>query len=159
MTYVEICLFLYIIKNIVNHNNGGFMKKLAFLFIIILLIFSYNKNEDVMVFSYQKEEVYDNYYIKFKDCDLNTNNFIYKLEFLNDYDFKILQIVPYNNIDSEFLFYSNDLEYVHSKFKNDYINLMIEDSKYTTNICIKEIKINTSNYVLDKLNTKINFTY
>ena len=36
---------------------------------------------------------------------------------------------------------------------------MINDSKYTTNICIKEIKLNTSNYTLDELKNKIPFTY
>ena len=36
---------------------------------------------------------------------------------------------------------------------------MINDSKYTTNICIKEIKINTSNYILDELKNIVYFTY
>lgn len=135
------------------------MKKLILLIVIILLIFSYNNEEDIIVFSYTKEEIYDNYYINFKECDLNTNNFIEKMSYLKEYDFKILKITPYHNLNNDYLFYSNNLEYILDKFKNDYINLMINESKYTTNICIKEIKINTSNYVLDKLKNIISFTY
>ena len=135
------------------------MKKLLILFIIILLIFSYNKKEDIEVFSYSKEEVFDNYYINFKDCDLNTNNFVDKFSYIKDNNFKILKITPYNNLNSEFLFYTDDLEYILNDFKNKYINLMMDESKYTTNICIKEVKINTSNIVLDKFKNIINFTY
>ena len=135
------------------------MKKLLILFIIILLIFSYNKKEDIEVFSYSKEEVFDNYYINFKDCDLNANNFVDKFSYIKESDFKILKITPYNDLNSEFLFYTDDLEYILSNFKNNYINLMMDDSKYTTNICIKEVKINTSNFILDKLKNVIDFTY
>lgn len=135
------------------------MKKLLILFIIILLIFSYNKKEDIEVFSYSKDEIFDNYYINFKDCNLNTNNFIEKFSYIKDSDFKILKITPYNDLNSEFLFYTDDLEYILSNFKNNYINLMMDESKYTTNICIKEIKINTSNFILDKLKNVIDFTY
>lgn len=135
------------------------MKKLLILFIIILLIFSYNKKEDIEVFSYSKDETFDNYYINFKDCNLNTNNFIVKFNYIKDSDFKILKITPYNDLNSEFLFYTDDLEYILNDFKNNYINLMMDDSKYTTNICIKEIKINTSNFMLDKLKNVIDFTY
>lgn len=135
------------------------MKKIILLFIIILLIFSYNKKEDIEVFSYSKDEIFDNYYINFKDCNLNTNNFIEKFSYIKDSDFKILKIMPYNDLNSEFLFYTDDLEYILSNFKNNYINLMMDDSKYTTNICIKEVKINTSNFILDKLKNVIDFTY
>lgn len=135
------------------------MKKLIVLFIIILLIFSYNIKEDVTVFSYSKEEIYDNYHMNFKECDLNTNNFIEKFSYLKNYDFKILEIIPYNNFENNFLFYTNELEYIHNKLMNDYIDIMIDNSKYTTNICIKEIKINTSNIILDKFKNVIDFTY
>lgn len=135
------------------------MKKLLILFIIILLIFSYNKKEDIEVFSYSKDETFDNYYINFKDCNLNTNNFIEKFNYIKDSDFKILKITPYNDLNSEFLFYTDDLEYILSNFKNNYINLMMDESKYTTNICIKGVKINTSNFILDKLKNVIDFTY
>lgn len=135
------------------------MKKIILLFIVILLVFSYNNEEYIEVFSYSKEEVFDNYYIKFKDCDLNTNNFIDKFSYIKDSDFKILKITPYNDLNSEFLFYTDDLEYILSDFKNNYINLIMNESKYTTNICIKEVKINTSNFILDKLKNIIDFTY
>ena len=135
------------------------MKKIVILFTIMLVIFSYNKKNTINVFSYTKEEIYDNYYIKFKDCDLNTNNFIEKMSYLKQYDFKILKIIPYNNLNTSYLFYTNDLDYIINNFKNKYINLMINESKYTTNICIQEIKINTSNYILNELKDIINFTY
>lgn len=135
------------------------MKKIILLFIVILLVFSYNNEEYIEVFSYSKDEIFDNYYINFKDCDLNTNNFIEKFSYIKESDFKILKITPYNDLNSEFLFYTDDLEYILSNFKNNYINLMMDESKYTTNICIKEIKINTSNFILDKLKNIIDFTY
>ena len=137
------------------------MKKLVLLFIFILffiILFPYNKKE-ITVFSYIDSEVFDNYYVKFKDCDLNTNNFIDKLELLKYKDFKILEIVPVNTLNGTYMFYSNDLENILNEFKNKYINLMINESKYTTNICIKEIKINTSNYILNELKSVIPFTY
>lgn len=137
------------------------MKKLVLLFILITLIiflFSYKKEEQ-LVFSYIDNEVFDNYYIKFKDCTLNTNNFIEKLNTLKYKDFKILEIIPEKDLNKTYLFYSNNLENILDEFKNKYINLMINESKYTTNICIKEIKINTSNYILDELKDIIHFTY
>jgi len=136
------------------------MKKILLIFIIILLLFLYTKkDEDIAVFSYINAEIFDNYYIKFNNCNLNTNNFIDKLEFLKSKDYKILEIIPEISLNETYNFYSNDLESILDEFKNKYINLMINDSKYTTNICIKEIKINTSNYILDELKNKILFTY
>lgn len=136
------------------------MKKILLMFIVILLLFVYSKDEkNITVFSYIEREIFDNYYIKFNKCDLNTNNFINKLSYLKHKDYKILEIVPEQNLNEKYLFYSNDLEGILDEFKNKYINLMINDSKYTTNICIKEIKINTSNYTLDELKNKIPFTY
>jgi hypothetical protein len=116
-----------------------FMKKVLLIFFILLLFFFYNKDKEVMVFSYMEDEVFDNYYIKFKDCDLNTNNFIENFSFLKNKDFKILEIIPEKTLDEKYLFYSNNLERILDEFKNKYINSMINESKYTTNICIKEI--------------------
>jgi len=136
------------------------MKKIFLLIVITLIIFSNNSSKDAnTVFSIEKEEIYDNYIINFEECILNTNNFLEKFEYFKDTDFKILEIVPYNDLNNKYLFYTNDLEYINQKFKNDYINIMLENSKYTTNICIKEVKINASNYVLDKYKNVINFTY
>lgn len=136
------------------------MKKIVLIFIIILLLILYGKKEEkIAVFSYIDREVFDNYYIKFNNCDLNTNNFIDKLSYLQYKDFKILEIIPEVSLDETYKFYSNDLKNILNEFKNKYINLMVNDSKYTTNICIKEIKINTSNYILDELKNKIPFTY
>lgn len=150
---------MYINKNKVKHNNGGFMKRILLVLFFLLLIFSYNKESTMEVFSYENDEVYNNYYLTFNDCDLNTNNFIEKLGVLNSYDFKILKIVPYKEVDKEFLYYTNDLDYILNNFKNDYINLMINNDLYTSNICIKNIKINTSNIILSKLSNVIFFTY
>lgn len=135
------------------------MKKFVILFIIILFLFSYEKQDNITVFSYIDSELYDNYNINFKECDLNTNNFLEKFEYLKNKDFKILEIVPYNNLNERYLFYTNDLEYVLNKFKNDYIDKFIIESKYTTNVCIKSIRINTSNYILNDFKNIIDFTY
>lgn len=138
------------------------MKKIVFLLIIIFLflhLYSNNNNKNITVFSYQEKEKFDNYYIKFKDCDLNTNNFIEKLDYLNDKDFKILEIIPTNSLNETYMFYTKDLKKILDEFKNKYISLITNDSKYTTNICIEQIKINTSNYILNELSNNIDFTY
>jgi hypothetical protein len=74
-----------------------------------------------------EDEVFDNYYIKFKDCDLNTNNFIDKFNILKNKDFKILEIIPEMTLDETYYFYSNDLEDIINEFKNKYINTMINE--------------------------------
>lgn len=135
------------------------MKKLMLLFLVILFLFSYNIENDDVVFSYVNEEVFDNYNIYFKECDLNTNNFIEKFSYLKQYDFKILEIVPYHNFEKKYLFYTNNLEYIIDKFKNDYIDSMVGESKYTTNVCINQVKINTSNVILEEYKRVIDFTY
>lgn len=135
------------------------MKKILLFFTVLILLFFYTKENDAAVFSYIDAEVFDNYYIEFKDCDLNTNNFINKLNYLNYKDFKILEIKPVISFGETYTFYTNDLESILDEFKNKYINKMMEESKYTSNICIKEIKINTSNYILDNLKNIIPFTY
>lgn len=150
---------MYINKIDVKNNNGGIMKKLCILLVIILFLFSNNIEKTGSVFLFAEDEVYDNYIMKFDECELNTNNFIEKLEYFYNKDFKILEIIPYHDLDNKFLFYTDDLNYIYNKIKNDYLNIMIENSSYVTNMCIKEIKINTSNYILDEYKNIINFSY
>ena len=158
---IEICLFLYINLFIVKNNIGGTMRKIiliVILFSFVTFVFS-NTKESMPVFIHIDEEIYDNYHIEFKECILSTNNFVSVFSYFNDKDFKILEIIPYNNLNNKYLFYSNDLEYINNKFKNDYINIMLNEEKYITNICIKEVKINTSNYILNEFKNIIDFHY
>lgn len=136
------------------------MRKLIFVLILILFIIIYSNNYDALyTFNEIDNNIFDNYVVKFNDCDLNTFNFLDKLDYLNGKDFKILEITPVNIIDKTYYFYSSDLDSILNKFKNDYINSFIENDKYTTNVCIKEMKINTSNYILNELNNYVSLTY
>jgi len=134
------------------------MKKIFLLILLLLLLFSYTE-EDVAVFSYIEDEIYDNYTLIFDECDLNTNNFIHIFSFFDNKDFKILEITPYKNYDNKFLYYSNNLENIINKFKNDYIDILTLEDKYVSNICINKVKINTSNYVLNDFKSIIYFEY
>lgn len=136
------------------------MKKIIFILILISFVILYTRSYDaVYTFNEIDANVFDNYVVKFKDCNLNTNNFIDKLNILNDKDFKILEITPVNIIDKTYYFYSDDLDYILNEFKNSYINSLILNDKYTTNICIDSIKIYTSNNILNELSNYISFVY
>lgn len=136
------------------------MKKIIFILILISFVILYTRSYDaVYTFNEIDTNVFDNYVVKFKDCNLNTNNFIDKLSILNDKDFKILEITPVNIIDKTYYFYSDDLDYILNEFKNSYINSLILNDKYTTNICIDSIKIYTSNNILNELSNYISFVY
>ena len=135
------------------------MKKILILTIIILLLFGFDVEKDTRVLSYTKEEEYKNYLLSFNECVLNTNNFISKFSYFYNKDYKILKIVPYKDLGADYLFYTSNLEYVIDVFKNKYVDSMLNDSKYVNNICIKEVGINTSNYILDKFKSIIDFEY
>lgn len=136
------------------------MRKLIFVLILISFVILYSNNYDALyTFNEIDNNIFDNYVVKFNDCDLNTFNFLDKLDYLNGKDFKILEITPVNIIDKTYYFYSSDLDSILNKFKNEYINSFIENDKYTTNVCIKEMKINTSNYILNELNNYVSLTY
>ena len=134
------------------------MKKLILLFILLLLSFSI-KEKDEIVFNELNNEVYDNYLLEFNECDLSTNNFINIFSFFNDKDYKILEIIPYKNDDNKYYYYSTNLDNIITNFKSKYIDSLLEDNKFTNNICIKNVKINTSNYNLDLFKNIIYFKY
>ncbi len=134
------------------------MKKLILLFILLLLSFSINEKDEI-VFNELNNEVYDNYLLEFNECDLSTNNFINIFSFFNDKDYKILEIIPYKNDDNKYYYYSTNLDNTITNFKSKYIDSLLEDNKFTNNICIKNVKINTSNYNLDLFKNIIYFKY
>lgn len=150
--------FLYILQILVKYNNGDIMRKLIILCIILLIFFNY-KEKTYMVFSYTENNIYDIHKLKFENCNLSTNNFISIFDYFKDKDFKILEIVPYISYNSKFRFYSDDIKYILNKFKSEYLDLIISDSKYVKNICIKEVVIITSNYELIDFKNIIDFVY
>ena len=136
------------------------MKKFILLFILLLLFFSYKNTNSVLVFNeINDNNIYDSYNLEFEECDLSTNNFIDKFSFFNNKDYKILEIIPFKNNDDKYLFYTNNLNDVLDKFKNKYINNIINEDKYVTNICIKNVRIYTSNYDLNEFKNIINFSF
>ena len=135
------------------------MKKLFILLsFIMLLIGIYFKKEEVIGETYDysgNSNNFSEYNLKFRDCELNTNNFI---DILNsNYEYKILKIIPYHDMDIEFIYYSNNLSEIVNDFKNRYINKKLEESSYVDNICISNIKIRTNNNLLNELRNKVYF--
>ncbi|MBQ6281930.1 MAG: hypothetical protein IJK66_00135 [Bacilli bacterium] len=134
------------------------MRKLIILCIILLIFFNYNEKTSV-AFSYIENNIYDIHKLKFENCNLNTNNFIYIFNYFKNKDFKILEIVPYVSYNSKFRFYSDDLKYILNKFKSEYLDIVVSNSKYVKNVCIKEVVIITSNYELIEFKDIIDFIY
>ena len=135
------------------------MKRLIFLFLFFTTLFLSYEDYTNYTFNEIEDNIYDNYILRFNNCDLNTNNFIDIFSYFKDKDYKILEVVPTNSYNNKYIFYSSNLNYVLNTFKNEYINSLINDSKYTSEICIKEIKINTCNYDLDGFKNIIFFEY
>ena len=145
-------------------------KYIYILFLTIIILFitltnTQNKNA-INAFSENEDNYYfDTYLLNFNECDLNTNNFKEILSYFNNRDFKILEVVPYANVynkemtNKKFLYYTNDIDYILEDFKNKYIDKMIDNSSYVTNICIKNIKIMTSNKYINEFKNKILFSY
>ncbi len=136
------------------------------LFIITLIVL--NKDTKTLDTFYEVYNDYDFniYNLEFNECDLNTDNFIDKFSYFKDKDFKILEIVPYINesnknlfIDKEFLFYSDNISDILEKFKNGYLDIMIDNSMYLTNICIMNVRIDTANTYINEFKSYINFSY
>ena len=136
------------------------MKKFILLFILLLLFFSYKNTNSELVFNeINDSNIYDIYNLDFNECDLSTNNFIEKFSFFKDKDYKILEIIPYKYDNNKYLFYTNNLNNVLNEFKNKYINYIINEDKYVTNICIKNVRIYTSNYDLNEFKNIIDFCF
>lgn len=133
------------------------MKKLIFLFILLLLFLSYNKKE-IYVFNEVEDNTYKNYTLTFNNCILNTSNFISNFNFFVNKDFKILELVPDSSYDEKYLYYSSNIENIIKDFKNKYINNLIDNSKYSNEVCIKKVRINTSNYDLYEFKNRIDFS-
>lgn len=137
------------------------------LLLIILIVISDNKMKTTDVFNETYNDYDFNIYnLKFNECDLNTDNFIDNFTYFKDKDFRLLEIEPYINesyknlfIDKKFLFYSDDLTDILNKFKNDYLDIMLNNSIYITNVCIKSIRIDTANIYINEFRSEINFTY
>jgi len=164
--------FFYILKKIVNINNGDLMKKVLIL-LILIFIFSFilNKNKIQTVFSVDTE--YEIYYLDFRKVNLNTNNFN---DYFNNNNMDIIKIEPYvnpiykdkiKNLNYLFDYYSNESNI--KKFKERYLkeiknNNYIDDyNKYLINgIKIEMVKV-YSNYKeileLISLNNKIKYTF
>ena len=88
------------------------------------------------------------------DCELNLSNFKDVFSYFNDLEFKILEIVPYKNDNIKYLYYSDNMDYIISNFKSKYLDSVIDKSSYITNICIKNVKINTANKYISEFRNK-----
>jgi len=160
---------IIIVKNI----NGDFMTKkyiyilFSFFFMFGICFIDINKEEVESVFNDSNDiEKFDNYTLTFDHCELNTGNFIEKFSYFNNKDFKIIELKPYINnmynnafIDKKFLYYSSNLNLILEEFKNDYLDVLIDNSLYTINVCIDKVKINTSNIYINEFNKIIPFSY
>ena len=127
-------------------------KYIYIIFFTILFIFILNISKEQVLTTFNETENsynFDNYILTFKDCELNTNNFINTFSYFNDKEYTILSITPYVNdiyinllINKRFNYYSNNLEYIITNFKDEYTNII--NNEYIDKICIKEVKINTA---------------
>ena len=122
-----------------------------------LFIFLYYIKDEIVYSNTYNNKDYDTYNLKIDNCSLSTNNFISKLEYLNNKDFRILEIVPEVIYERKYEYYSSNLEFVLDDFKNKYVDEMMDDNKYAKNICIKEIKIDTNKEVVNSLSNYIDF--
>ncbi len=125
---------------------------------VLFLVFSFKGEKTISVFNeyeYIDDYKFDNYILTFDDCELNLSNFKDVFSYFNDLEFKILEIIPYKNDNIKYLYYSDNLDYIISNFKSKYLDSVIDKSSYITNICIKNVKINTANkYICEFRNKK-----
>lgn len=136
--------------------------------IFIIALFNLNSNKKIIDVFNETSNDYDfsNYELEFIECDLNTDNFISIFSYFNNKDYKILEISlyineSYKNIfkNKKFLFYSNDLNLILDNFKNEYIDIMLNNDIYVNNICIQKVKINTAKIFLNEFKEIINIKY
>ena len=60
----------------------------------------------------------------------------------------------YKNDNIKYLYYSDNMDYIISNFKSKYLDSVIDKSSYITNICIKNVKINTANKYISEFRNK-----
>lgn len=124
---------------------------------VLFSVFSFKGDKTISVFyeyEYIDDYKFDNYILTFDDCELNLSNFKDVFSYFNDLEFKILEIVPYKNDNIKYLYYSDNLDYIISNFKSKYLDGVIDKSSYITNICIKNVKINTANKYISEFRNK-----
>ena len=124
---------------------------------VLFLVFSFKGDKTISVFNeyeYIDDYKFDNYILTFDDCELNLSNFKDVFSYFNDLEFKIFEIVPYKNDNIKYLYYSDNLDYIISNFKSKYLDSVIDKSSYITNICIKNVKINTANKYISEFRNK-----
>ena len=146
------------------------MKKLYIFLItiIIITIIIYPKKERI-ISSFNEIDTSDTYKVftlTFDECNLNTDNFIKVFSFFNNREFEINKIVPYINESNqiifnnkEFLYYEKDINKVINDFKNKYIDIMVNNDLYVSNVCIKNVVIKSTVGDIREFSTKYKFSY
>ena len=146
------------------------MKKLYIFLItiIIITIIIYPKIERI-ISSFNEIDTSDTYKVftlTFDECNLNTDNFIKVFSFFYNREFEINKIVPYINESNqiifnnkEFLYYEKDINKVINDFKNKYIDIMVNNDLYVSNVCIKNIVIKSTVGDIREFSTKYKFSY
>ena len=146
------------------------MKKLYIFLItiIIITIIIYPKKEKI-ISSFNEidtSDTYKTFTLTFDECNLNTDNFIKIFSFFNNREFEINKIVPYVNESNqiifnnkEFLYYEKNINKVINDFKNEYINIMVNNDLYVSNVCIKNVVIKSTVGDIREFSTKYKFNY
>ncbi len=146
------------------------MKKLYIFLItiIIITIVIYPKKERI-ISSFNEIDTSDTYKVftlTFDECNLNTDNFIKVFSFFNNREFEINKMVPYINESNqiifnnkEFLYYEKDINKVINDFKNKYIDIMVNNDLYVSNVCIKNVVIKSTVGDIREFSTKYKFSY
>ncbi len=146
------------------------MKKLYIFLItiIIITIIIYPKKERI-ISSFNEIDTSDTYKVftlTFDECNLNTDNFIKVFSFFNNREFEINKMVPYINESNqiifnnkEFLYYEKDINKVINDFKNKYIDIMVNNDLYVSNVCIKNVVIKSTVGDIREFSTKYKFSY
>lgn len=135
-----------------------------------------NKMIQDKVFKYTDNSISDDYtfndfHLLFDEYNLNTNNFISTFSFFsnNNYDYKVIEIIPYINPEyadefknKQFLYYSNNLNDVLDNFSNDYLKIYDEYNKDSVinEINIQAVIINTADIYMKQflnLHNKIKY--
>ena len=149
------------------------MKKIIVIFILLMIVFIINKSETI-VSVFNDNDIYDIYYLNFKDTNLNTNNF---LDYFDNINIDVLKIEPYINplyinkfTFDEYLFNYSGKSNNIKKFKEKYLEELKQINydeyiKYSINgIKINMVKVFTSKEEINKIvkndkNVKYVFNY